>query len=124
MEQTYHGGECCGVTHIWSFPAKADEARLKEAIKDALEFLYEEQEIYNPITFEYREGPGKVARGKKAGHIIEVALTDAQMVEWAPTLKKLGFRKPVRCLNDNSGNYINVTCLPTKKATTKAPYKW
>lgn len=127
MEITEHGGECCGISHVYGFGPEPNDGRIKDLkayIKHSADFIERTVEAYNPQTGDYYEKdafPGV----ETLGHVIEVALTDDQMVAgWAKELKKLGFSKPFRALNDNSGNYVNVSLLRTRRTKDKAPYKW
>lgn len=111
------GGNCCGISHVYDFPIRADAAWLDRQIEGATDLIREENEIA------VEEGDRTRWRGK-FGHAIEICLTDSQMKEWAPTLKAKGFKLGLRWLNDNSGNYCNLLAWAPKKASKKRPYKW
>ena len=117
MSYYEHGGNCCGISHVFDFPDEADMSWLNSQILWATEEIEDE----NEQAVEY--GNRKRWRGK-FGHAIEVCLTDDQMVVWAATLKKKGFKLGLRWLNDNSGNYCNLLSWAPKKAGKKRPYKW
>ena len=117
MTFNYHGGECCGVSHVYDFPHRADEAWLNREIFNAID------EIESDNQEAVYEGSRTRWKGT-FGHAIEVCLTDDQMMVWAETLKKKGFRLGLRWLNDNSGNYCNLLSWAPKRASKKRPYKW
>ena len=113
----YHGGGCCGISHVYNFPATVDEAWLNREMREAIEDV--EQEAQERVEDEdLKKWKGKF------GHAIEVCLTDDQMMVWAATLKKKGFKLGLRWLNDNSGNYCNLLSWAPKKAIKKRPYRW
>jgi len=113
----YHGGGCCGISHVSNFPTRLDEEWLYREMQEAVE------ETESGARYAVQEGGLKKWKGK-FGHAIEVCLTDDQMVVWAETLKKKGFKLGLRWLNDNSGNYCNLLSWAPKKAGKKRPYKW
>ncbi len=117
MSYEYHGGYCCGISHVHSFPPRADSNWLDREMARAVEEIEEKNRLY------VEEGLRQMWRGK-FGHAIEVCLTDDQMIVWAETLKKKGFKLGLRWLNDNSGNYCNLLTWAPKRAGKKRPYKW
>jgi len=112
-----HGGGCCGISHVYWFPEDVNETWLNQQMTDAIE------EVEDLATAQVERG-GLTAWKGKFGHAIEVCLTDDQMVVWAVTLKKKGFKLGLRWLNNNSGNYCNLLSWAPKKAHKKRPYKW
>lgn len=116
MDVEYHGGGCCGITHIFGFgyPTEARLTALKNWLADFVDRQYE---------LEFGEYDGEFSCA------LEATLTDGQMVEWAPVLKKHGFKIAHRFFNSNSGNVVNVLYYnPAGKEgedrVGKAPYKW
>lgn len=93
IEHRMHGGQCCGLRHVYNFEygySEADRQRTERYIANQLE------------------------RGK----LVEIVLTDQQLDpsddEWMPdnkrvraTLRKLGFKKVTRFRNGR-GNYCNI----------------
>lgn len=79
-----HGGYCCGVNHLYSFPAHRPIA--------SGSFLT----LKNAIA------------GVRSGVSIEVVLTDLQSQLWAPSLVKLGFKPVFRFRNANSTRLLTV----------------
>ena len=79
-----HGGNCCGVNHLYNF--------------------------YSPLNFTadhvsaLRERVSRVREGVS----IEVVLTDAQSAQWAPSLVKIGFKPVFRFRNSNSRRLLTV----------------
>lgn len=117
MTVSYHGGECCGISHVHDFPMRADAVWLDRQINRAT------KEVQEGAQDRVDEDSLEPWRGK-FGHAIEVCLTDDQMIVWAETLKKKGFKLGLRWLNDNSGNYCNLLSWAPKRASKKRPYKW
>lgn len=117
MSYSYHGGECCGISHVHDFPDRANARWLDDQIDLAISEVEDAA-----IDRAYFDGEKK--RRGKFGHAIEVVLTDDQMIVWAETLKKKGFKLGLRWLNDNSGNYCNLLTWAPKRASKKRPYKW
>lgn len=124
MEIAPHGGGCCGITHIFSFhPVNVNSERqgldrLKRLLTTITEELEEENMEYDEVGNETKPWRGRF------GHLVEIALTDQQMMVWAPHLKVLGFKLCDRFRNDNSGNVVNLLTYKTKKSVPKKPYKW
>ena len=119
-----HGGECCGVSHIFNFnPNYANKKLLKESIKDAVSSVQQHVDDENELYAANGEPFIRPYRGL-FGHLIEVVLTDEQMINWAETLKEEGFRLHRRWLNDNSGNYCNLLSWIPKEPSKPRPYKW
>lgn len=128
MSYDHHGGECCGVSHVFNFAnagfrATAGDKRrwLDRQIEAAVNYRRQDNLDENQNTGEFTVqmwGRGKF------GHLIEVCLTDNQMMEWAPILKEKGFRIAQRFKNDNSGNYVTLLTYVTKRPAKKAPYTW
>jgi aryl carrier-like protein len=117
MSYNEHGGNCCGISHVFYFPLQSDLTWLNTQIQWATQdTLADNEELVE-------SGDRQRWRGK-FGHAIEVCLTDDQMMVWAETLKKKGFKLGLRWLNDNSGNYCNLLSWAPKRAGKKRPYKW
>ncbi len=77
-----HGGECCGMTHIYN--------------------------IGGPTTLSYID---RQLQDLPHHHCVEIVLTDGQIranKTIVRGLKQRGFKLVSRFLNDNSGNYCNV----------------
>lgn len=84
-----HGGNCCGILHLYDFEDCSDTKALEEL----------------------REGEGYEALFDHPRLLIEVVLTDQQIKHMPKTvreLKKRGFVLVSRIKNPNSGNFINV----------------
>lgn len=114
----YHGGACCGMSHISNFYGKPDERAL-QMIKNLIGNNEED------MIEEWEDNREKNYPKRRFNHAYEVVLTDTQMMEWAEPLKNFGFKKLFRWLNDNSGNYCTLLVYtPNKGCTHPAPYKW
>lgn len=112
-----HGGDCCGATHVVGF-REVNQTQLRTTIDDA---IYEVQRFVD-ADIEHGEAD-RIYKGP-FGHLIEVVLTDEQMIQWAQTLKGMGFRLGPRWLNDNSGNYCNLLTWQSKKPSKPRPFTW
>lgn len=78
-----HGGECCGMSHIY------DMGETKETLRVV----------------------DRTLRDLPTNHLVEIVLTDRQIKRNKSIpkgLKKRGFKLVSRFYNDNSGNYCNV----------------
>lgn len=102
MDTAYHGGECCGITHIFDFDSMRDNT-------DDLRKCLDEIKVNQP------------------NHLVEVVLTDNQLrnERIGPVVKRAGFRVVNRILNGNSGNYINILHKiigPTRNTAKSSPF--
>jgi len=135
MNYGEHGGGCCGISHVSNFPYECSpiwETALDRTLDESYREI-RENVLQNYIdTISSRRGwhdesplPEELPKNWKVNHLIKVVLTDQQMLMWAETLKKKGFRLVTRFLNSNSGNHCNVLHLTTgAKTRTKRPFKW
>lgn len=116
MDIEYHGGHCCGMSHIHGFSLpERDLNRLKTLIEGNEQDMIDSWEDNNDRNYPKR----------RFNHAYEVVLTDDQMMNWAKPLKEFGFKKLFRWLNDNSGNYCTLLVYtPNKGCTHPAPYEW
>lgn len=112
-----HGGQCCGISHVYDFPDRADKNWLDNEVTNAFSDLERDRE-------EYYNDNGEAPPWRTFGHCVEICLTDWQMGIWASTLKEYGFSLHTRWKNDNSGNYCNLLSYRTKTPSSPAPYKW
>lgn len=85
-----HGGECCGINHIYGFYRQSKNQTLR-LLKD---------NIYQ-------------RKKERSSGLIEVVLTDAQAIKYDESLIRHKFFRINRFLNSNSGNYCNVYHLRT-----------
>ncbi len=121
-----HGGCCCGISHLYEFPLLADKAWLDREVDHWMESLDKSHRENNREYNYYNdEGVDTIPQNFKFSHLIEVTLTDHQLIPWKDLLKKKGFRHVSRHLNHNSGNYVNLLLLETgAKNKKKRPFKW
>jgi hypothetical protein len=128
MELEQHGGECCGVTHIFDFrnTSDAEVRRFKLDVEGFLKWQYDDNQIdgfeIEPDPDGWEDRPSK----RKFSCVLEACLTDTQMMFWAPHLKEAGFKVVNRFLNSNSGNVVNVLHYNPagRRKIPAAPYKW
>jgi hypothetical protein len=104
-----HGGQCCGVRHIYGF-AVPSETTLRRAIDG-----------FRKRTDDEHEEPFNV--------LLEATLTDNQLEEgWAPILKTVGFHRGARFYNSNSGNWVTLFTFQTHERrgrnSKKVNYAW
>lgn len=131
LKRSSHGGFCCGMTHIYTFPFNPDslcgerKRETPEAWKKARSenpFVGLVYNDYQPtgragdrlrnVIKEITEGDLNVSLGRSKG-IVEVVLTLGQVKEWEGLLTELGFVCVNTAKNSNSGNTINVYHLVT-----------
>jgi hypothetical protein len=134
----YHGGGCCGMSHIYSFPPTPETPLCERAAVTDLNTTYTAQP-YGPRHLAMQALPEEtgVERLKRlidviedgtvveaecgadcCGYetdgdgrpygIIEVVLTEGQAKLWEKTLLSLDFKEVNRCKNSNSMNVIIV----------------
>lgn len=87
-----HGGACCGICHLYDFPRFANVENIKE------------------LKWEIRG----IILDKGRGVAIECVITNRQK-QWAPILRKIGFKKVFQWKNPNSGNTCNQYILNTRQ---------
>lgn len=108
MRSEDHGGNCCGITHMWNLTRYEEGSEFEESVDEFICWrMYED--------------------GDDHSHLIEVVLTDAQINEFrgrARYLKEKGFKLVNRFLNDNSGNWCNVLHLTLKQSTNLEDSPW
>lgn len=83
----YHGGECCGVMHVFDFHRHTTPEEIRKSINKV-----------------------KRVRGKKSSLLIEIVLTDNQLTypNLRSVIERANFRLVSRFKNPNSGNICNV----------------
>lgn len=129
-----HGGGCCGMTHIYSLgvdpkfvlgavtkPSVIPQnnqnvlySRPKESNEERLRWIISTigtrcQQVGNPRLPCNCEDL-TIAR---PGGIIEVVLTQHQVILWRPVLEDIGFKEVNSAVNSNSNNTIHVFHLNT-----------
>ena len=106
-----HGGDCCGVHHLFCFDkvlTEKDEVAMRNSLNSTI---------------------GSYATNNKTCILFEVVLRDDQLSQnnniMCKILKEFGFEKGPRWKNVNSGMYLTMffhyKTLPEKD---KPPYKW
>lgn len=125
LDKIVHGGRCCGVSHLFGFGQRPLNEVGPNGPNNTVARLDEELELFR--TWEGERDYENEEERIRAG-LVEVILTDAQMVAWAPILKERRFRLVTRFFNSNSGNHCNVlhkTFGNTTGANRPArPFEW
>lgn len=136
MTRKFHGGNCCGISHLYDIDTVISAAYLKEEspyggkrydmkkypngmthysydfdkalkiIKDQCDSCFEENAKRKYGKFFY--GPDGV---DNEYHCIEVTLTNQQMCFYGEVFEKLGFQTIFQFTNANSGNIVNKLVL-------------
>jgi len=109
MRTNHHGGECCGVKHIYgmgSGPAAstyfANTTNLTSLQALILAMANWDEEVIGEVDEEEDDLLNN-------GRVKEVILTDNQMTNgWPEALAELGFKKVASFLNSNSDNICHV----------------
>jgi hypothetical protein len=125
---TFHGGYCCGITHISGFihdPALTLAAR--SAVTDAMRG--NNPGYYSRVYGGYAR-PQETAEERlkalvaqiieqRSKGIIECVLTDTQLYngKWQPVLEKIGFRFVNKAKNSNSNRTLHVFHYNTGEET-------
>lgn len=97
IDKSYHGGDCCGIQHIWDFPDRPN----KTAITDFQDCI------------------------KTSGIASEVVLTSLQKTTknpntskcWDDVLRECGFKEVFSFINPNTGNVLHVYYHSTKEVS-------
>jgi hypothetical protein len=135
IQRAGHGGQCCGVTHVYNIPSSPDAMIAERKKKDSFQqsahlasypYLYlvtnegfpkqtaaeRMAEIVKRIECgtEDDDDDDELEHGRPQG-VIEVILTDEQLGEnrdWHEVLTALGFELVTETENSNSGNILNI----------------
>lgn len=91
-----HGGDCCGMVHLYNFSS------YRGIDSDANRTLYLQQETM--LALDYLSDGEDDNRGR----VVEVVLTDDQLQQWANAVKEVGYVPVSRFLNSNTGNVCTV----------------
>ena len=104
MEVSDHGGECCGVSHIFGFGSRpsnySDSCNDPSCCPPRKDQLTKLQKLDDIISKANRDYP--------KGRLYEVALTVDQTEAWHDPLTERGFFLGPRFLNQNSGNAVQM----------------
>lgn len=95
-----HGGNCCGIKHLFYFPADYNgdrDAFLKSELEGICEYFdnYDDED-YSPDTWQ---------------GAVEVVLASYQLEEWRKVVEDYGFKEVFSFHNSNSGNRCHVFYL-------------
>lgn len=113
MFLVYHGGNCCGVRHVYSMGADPTSLILPKKASEP----FNSQRPYVVQNLYTRERPAETRlqrleaylefqRAEQDAGIIEIILSSNQAVGWHDSLIALGFKEVSRHRNSNSGNDI------------------
>lgn len=122
-----HGGECCGITHIYGLEDRPGVMAIDDYLGEDLYAHVVKQEIaskrldrlIDSISHDH-EWVGEVSvpnHAKKRHGVIEVVLAKSppgaayyidQVRHWHRALTRRGFKLVTKALNSNSGNHIYV----------------
>lgn len=118
MQAYIHGGKCCGIKHIQGLGYNPNTMlRAKRRGKQ----LKNEGSCYMNSTrpFFYKSAPAETylkrleriiafIHANRPQGVIEVVLSDFQLVAWRPEIEALGFKLVNKCKNSNSGQTIHI----------------
>jgi len=106
LQYAEHGGSCCGIYHIHSFPAYLPTGATLDCRKRIIEAAvanclaeYEDNDDYFTEDA-FNEDSWKMA--------IECVLTNRQLPDWQEALEAVGFKLVFSWDNSNSGNTCNM----------------
>lgn len=118
MRMILHGGQCCGIKHIydlgWSptsmLAAKRKTRKLKS---EATCYMSSKKDFHYPSapaeTYLQRlDRYLAFLDTKRPKGICEIILSDDQLVHWRGILEERGFKLVNKCKNSNSGNMIHI----------------
>jgi hypothetical protein len=131
----YHGGQCCGMTHISGFPespATTCGAVLAKTVAEIQEYNARQRTDYYGVPRWHARpeesagdrlkalircithgDPGSIYSSGRTRGCIEVTLIDSQLLNWGEFLEGLGFKKVNSFINSNSHRRVHVLHLNT-----------
>ena len=98
-----HGGQCCGINHVYCFGDWADKERLEELKLVVEHFKKRGQGYYEEDMHDYGNSP---RRG-----LLEATLTSDQLVSWRKPLEEMGWKDVHSFYNSNSENTVHLLVL-------------
>lgn len=106
MHINHHGGNCCGIRHIWDFNSLNNETPDGRAqrVRDAIEISID----YFRDADGYLSGMGE-AENFSCG--LEAVLACYQLDDWREPVEKCGFREVFSFENGNTGHRCHVFYL-------------
>lgn len=122
-----HGGKCCGIKHIYSFPNKNTILNAEPA-RGSVKGAYAQQHSPGKRYF-CRAAPKETAlerldrllafcKKEQPGGMVEVVLNQGQDKEWGDILDQRGFILGPRFKNSNTYGILQVYWLVNKKEET------
>lgn len=123
-----HGGQCCGIKHIYNFPAKHYVLGAESAI-GSVKGPYDQQHSPGKRYF-CRAAPKETAlerldrllafcKKEQPGGMVEVVLNQWQAKEWGDILEQRGFILGPRFNNSNTFSTLQVYWLVNKEETVR-----
>lgn len=117
MTMVCHGGQCCGIKHIYGFPyAPTDTVAAITAVKAVMgagsemakgAYFYPNAEPKEEAIVRLKKLLAFVDL-HKTEHLVEIVLNDYVLKGWKTTLKKLGFKEVTKFKNSNTGSRLHV----------------
>lgn len=106
-----HGGQCCGMTHIHTFPSiDATVEQKAEWINKAID-----NKIAGMVCDDEDCFCDQPKYADEVRHCFEVVLAESQLSGWCEALEKVGFKQVYSFLNTNSGNECSVFLFETNR---------
>lgn len=107
-----HGGSCCGMTHLFEFPAADGTlAQRCKIVQNGIDRILKNAYDDLPFTWKAKFEDG----GSDMRHCIEVVITASQKVGWQEPLVDSGFTEVFSFVNSKSGNRCYVYLLETNR---------
>lgn len=118
----HHGGSCCGISHIYSFPRFMPSGTDSRYIKNADEA---EMRVRFLISKYWADSSRKLTKDKN--RLYEAVLEEKQRKQWEPVLLNIGFECVSEFTNTNSNHRVYVYHYlmgpKNKHGPYKSPYK-
>lgn len=124
MQAYIHGGKCCGIKHIQGLDY---DPNAMLSAKRRGKKLSNEGSCYMNSTrpFFYESAPAETylqrfdriiafIKTNRPKGVIEVVISDFQLVNWRPLIEERGFNLVTKAKNSNSGQTIHIYHLITE----------
>lgn len=124
MQAYIHGGKCCGIKHIQGLDY--DPHAMLSAKRSGKKLMNEGSCYMNSTRpFFYEAAPAETylkrfdrilafIKANRPKGVIEVVLSDFQLVTWRPLIEERGFKLVTKAKNSNSGQTIHIYHLVTE----------
>lgn len=124
MQAYIHGGKCCGIKHIFGLGYHPDEmlprrGKSKKLKNEGSCFMNSTRPFFHesaPAETYLKRLERIIAfiQVNRPWGVIEVVLSDCQLLHWRPKIEELGFKLVNKCKNSNSGQTIHIYHLNTE----------